>query len=109
MPSTAQASAALKYDSPWISITLFQAYDTQVSQSMYCNPNQYMHKMGHGRSSRSEPAPPRLPLHADSADPLRTNRRRTGPAGRNLDHGHDVPRWSAGAGPVHDRPDRSSL
>src|SRR2546430_8233540 len=45
MPSTSQASVALKNDSPWISITLFQAYATGPSQSTYCNANQYMDRM----------------------------------------------------------------
>src|SRR5256886_7101084 len=45
MPSASQASVALRYDSPWISIILRQAYAAAASQSTYCNANQYMDRM----------------------------------------------------------------
>src|ERR1700682_1135347 len=57
----------------------------------------------------ADPAPQRVSVQSDPADPLRAGRGNPGAAGGHLDHGHDLPGWPAGASPVQRPADRPSL
>src|SRR6202162_6695659 len=58
---------------------------------------------------RTEPAARRVSVQSDPTDPLRVGSGPPGAAPGHLDHGYDLPRRPAGAGPVQRRADRSPL